>query len=118
MVEIQSKYLGVQGRGRHIPVPTEGTWEGVEKDIIALGIDLEGRAGRSILGRGSRTGPGTQLEVKARAERGDEATGWGVPCGGNQGDWSHTRYHADGLRSYSLGSRGPQRNLNRRMNRK
>lgn len=69
-----------------------------------------------MLGRGGRSGPGTQLEFKAHAERGDKATGWvclAAEDRDNQGDWSHTRCHADGLRA-----EGSQRNLNRRMNRK
>lgn len=107
IVEIQSKCLGVQGRGRHIPVPPEDTQEGMEKNI-ALGVGLEGRVGSSILDRGGSSRPGTRLEVKAHVERGDKAIGWmcHVAENRNKGDWSQTRCHANGLTFYSLCSKG------------
>ena len=60
IAEIQSKCLGVQGRGRHIPVPLEGTREGMEKDV-ALDTGLEGRVERILLDRDGSSRPGTQL---------------------------------------------------------
>lgn len=67
--------MGVKGRGREIPVLTEGTWKILEKDM-ALGVSLKGRIGRDILGTGSSCGPGTQLEIKRCVERGEKAIGW------------------------------------------
>lgn len=111
--------LRMQGGGRHIPVPPEGTQGGMEKDI-ALAVGLEGRVGRILLDRGGSSRPDTQLEVKAQVERGDKATGWMFPVAEDRdmGDGARLGALLMGLRFYFLYSLGPQRNLDRRMCRK
>ena len=53
------------------------SWETGEKGLVEdVYSSLEKRVERSILGQGGSSRPGTQLEIKARAESGDTPTSW------------------------------------------
>lgn len=73
-----------------------------------------GKSGKRHCRQRYSSGPSTQLEIKARVERGDKATSWichVAEDSDSKGHWSQIGCHADGLRFYSLCSRKPSKDF-------